>query len=163
MFGFLKRASGMVNAYATGKVYEQWYKIAEVATMQYVQKLWDSNDPNNRNYSLCLWSYLLCTEPRSPELLAFSEQHTIEIEREALQFLELDEPFREVIISTLWVALGICRGQDNKSGFEKILHSEIFTKYCKTYPMLPHDKYAALVEVWARTYSPPHSAASDGE
>lgn len=70
MFGFLKRAADMVKTYSAGKAFEEWYKVAELTTMMYVQKLWcRDNDPTTRNFAMCVWSYLLFTEPRSPELL----------------------------------------------------------------------------------------------
>jgi len=161
MFGFLKRAAGIVDDYATGKALEQWYKIAELTTMMYVLKLWDvDSNPSVKDFAINVWSYLLCTEPTDPRLVAFGVQHKGEIESEALRLLASDEPFRKVIVSTMWVGLGVCRSQEDKAGFEKILASEIFKLYSAAYPMLSHDKYAQAVEEWARLYSPPPSPNS---
>ena len=117
MFGFLKRAAGIVDDYSAGKALEQWYKVAELTTMMYMLRLWsaDSN-PSAKEFAINLWSYLLSTEPSDPGLRAFGVQHKVEIQSEALRLLANDEPFRKVIVSTLWIGLGICRGQDDKAG-----------------------------------------------
>ena len=126
----------------------------------YVQQILDDpDDPHARNLSVCVWSYLFCTEP-SAELLAFREHHKGEIQDIALQIIDDDEPFREVIVSTMWVALGVCKSQNDRAGYDRILGSTILKKYFQQYPMLSHEKYAALVEAWAREYSPPPPAAS---
>ena len=153
MFGFLKRAAGLADAYATGKAYEQWYKIAELTTMMYIEKRYDAE--YGRNFWLCVWSYLLCTQPKDQEILDFHEEHEADIERAALDLMEEDEPFRRVIVSTLWVALGMCRAYDDKAGYDRILDSEIFKAFSTTYPMLSSHDYSILVEGWSRVYSPP--------
>lgn len=159
MLGFLKRAAGMVHAYTTGKALEQSYKKAEVTTLIYVQKLWDF-DPSDQSLAICVWSYLLCTEPRSTELRAFREQHKDDIEGIALQILDDHELFREVIVSTLWAALVVCRSQNDKAGHDRIFACTVFKKYFQKYPMLSQEKYTALVERWAREYNPPPPGVS---
>lgn len=156
MFGFLKRAAGMADAYARGKTLEQWYKIAELTTMMYIEKLYDVD--YGRSFWLCIWSYLLCTEPKDREILNFREEHEADIQREALDLMEEDEPFRQVIVSTLWVGLGVCRAYDDKAGYDRILGSEVFSRYSTTYPMLSPQDYSTLVESWSRAYSPPPPA-----
>ncbi|HTA25657.1 MAG TPA: hypothetical protein VK763_19155 [Terriglobales bacterium] len=153
MFGFLKRAAGMADAYATGKAYEHWYKIAELTTMMYIEKLYEGD--YGRSFWLSVWSYLLCTMPKSQEILNFREEHEADIERAALDLMEEDEPFRQVIVSTLWVALGMCRAYDDKAGFDRILDSEVFKAFSPTYPMLSPQGYATTVESWSSVYSPP--------
>lgn len=152
MFGFLKRATRLADAYATGKAYEQWYKMAELTTMMYLEKLYDTQ--YGRSFWLCIWSYLLCTQPNHQEILTFRDAHQSAIEREALDLLELDEPFRQVIVSTLWVGLGVCRAYDDKAGYDRILSSKVFSRYSATYPLLSPQDYSTLVESWSRAYSP---------
>jgi hypothetical protein len=161
MLDFLRRIAGKADAYATGKALEQWYRVAELATMSYVYKLWDvGRNPTGETFALCIWLYLFCNNPSDPEVLSFRAQHEVKIEEEALHLLDNDEPFRGVIASTAWIALAICRGYDDRKRFDRILASEVFKRYCTTYPMLPPEKYALLVESWARRYSPPPVASS---
>jgi len=152
MFGFLKRAAGMAGAYASGKAYEQWYKIAELTTVMYIEKLYDVD--YGRSFWICIWSYLLCTAPKDQAILNFREEHEADIECQALDLMEEDEPFRQMIVSTLWVRLGVCRAYNDKSGYDRILDSEVFSRYSTTYPILPPEDYATLVESWSRVYSP---------
>jgi len=95
-----------------------------------------------------------CTEPEDQSLLEFREQWKNEIISAATQLLDADEPFREVIVSSLWVALAVARSRDHRADFERILSSSVFRQYSGTYLMLPHGEYSALVEGWSRKYSP---------
>ena len=62
MFGFLKRAARLADAYATGKAYEQSYKIAELTTMMYLEKLYDVQ--YGRSFSgLCTSRNMWSTSP----------------------------------------------------------------------------------------------------
>ncbi len=155
MFGFLKSAFGMIGTYRTGKALEQSYRLAGFTTMMYVLRLWDvERNPSARDFAMNVWSYLLFTEPADTELLAFRSQHKDEIERESLRLLDEDEPFRTVVAYSMWVGLCVCKSQNDKAGAERILGSETFKKYYAIYPMLPHNKYAQVVEDWMRMYSP---------
>lgn len=165
MFESLKRFAGAAGLYSTGKEYETWYKVAESSTLLYIVKLWGGGgpdaDPNSKRLAACVWSYLLSTTPRSAEMATFHEEHGAQIENEALKLLEGDLPFREVIVSTLYVALGVCRGYDDKERFERILQSPVFAKYSGEYTLLSHNDYANLVERWATVHSPPPGRKSD--
>ncbi len=156
MFGFLKRAIGMAGAYSAGRADEQSYQLAQLCTIIYLHKQLDGDDVDSM--ATCVWSYLFCTEPTDQGLLEFREQWQSEISNIAIQLLDTDEPFREVIVSSLWVALAVSRSQDDRAAFERIMSSAAFGQYSTTYPMLPHDKYSALVEGWSRMYSPLPSA-----
>jgi len=154
MFGFLKRAAKTVSAYRDGEAYKDCFLAAQFLTMQYIQKLL-VHDPEDKTLAVCTWSYLMCTTPRNAEMRSYSEQHAQKIEKQALELLDQDEPFREVVVSTLWVALGVCKGDGDKEGLERILSSEIFLKYSATYPLLSADQYNALGSAWMQKYCPP--------
>jgi len=152
MFDFLKRAIGMAGAYSTGKAYERSYKLAQLSTIIYLHKQFDGDD--GERMATCVWSYLFCTEPTDQGLIEFRERWNAEIIDAAREILETDEPFREVIVPSLWVALAVSRSRDDRADFERIMSSIVFKQYSTTYPMLPHNKYSALVERWSRKYSP---------
>jgi hypothetical protein len=154
MFGFLRRAIGIAGAYSAGKGYEKAYNLAQLSTIIYLDKLgkWADVERN------ALWSYLFCTEPRDPIIVDFCRQWKDEIADSATQLLDADEPFREVVVSSLWIALAVTRSQNDRTGFDRVLPSGIFKQYSTAYQMLPHDKYSALVERWSRRYSPVPSA-----
>jgi hypothetical protein len=155
MFDFLKRAIGMAGAYSAGKTCEQSYKLAQLSTIIYLHKQCDGDD--GERMATCVWSYLFCTEPTDQVLIAFREQWKTEIVNTATEILDTDKPFREVIVSSLWVALAVSRSRDDRADFERIMSSTVFKQYSTTYPLLPHNKYSALVERWSREYSPlPH-------
>src|SRR6266540_4425227 len=140
MFEFFKRLAGAAYAYSTGKAYETSYKVAEDSTLQYIVKLWDAEETDacldSKRFAACIWSYLLSTTPSNVEMLAFREARAAQIKDEALNLLEEDLPLQEVIVSTLYVALGVCRGYDDKERFERILEGPIFAKYSRAYPLL---------------------------
>jgi hypothetical protein len=156
MFDFLKRAIGMVGAYSTGKAYEQSYQLAQLSTIIYLHKHWDGDGSDRM--ATCVWSFLFCTEPTDQGLLEFREQWKSEISNIGIELLDTDEPFREVIVSSLWVALAVSRSRDDRAGFDRIMSSTVFRQYSTAYPMLPPDRYSALVEGWSRKYSPLPSA-----
>jgi len=156
MFGFLKRAIGIAGAYSAGKAYEQSYKQVQLSTIIYLHKQWDGDDA--KNMAICVWSYLFCTEPTDQGLIEFRERWKTEIANSATHLLDTDEPFREVVVSSLWVALAVSRLRDDRADFERITSSSVFKQYSTAYPMLPHDRYSALVEGWSRKYSPLPSA-----
>ena len=156
MFGFLKRAIGIAGAYSAGKAYEQSYKLAQLSTIFYLRKQWDDDDA--KHMATCVWSYLFCTEPTDQSLIEFRERWKTEITSSATQLLDTDEPFRELIVSSLWVALAVSRSRDDRADFERITSSSVFRQYSAAYPMPPHDRYKALVEGWSRKYSPLPSA-----
>jgi len=152
MFGFLSRAVGMVAAYSAGKRYEQAFKLAELSAMIYVHKQWEGADA--KSVADCVWSYLFCTEPLDQGILEYRERWKSEIVNTATQLLGSDEPFRELIVSSLWIALAVSRSRDDRAYFDRILSSNVFKQYSANYPMLPPDRYSALVEEWSRKYSP---------
>jgi hypothetical protein len=152
MFDFLKRAIGMAGAYSAGKTYEQSYQLAQLSTIIYLHKQWDGDDADRM--ATCVWSYLFCTEPTDQGLLEFRERWKSEISIWGSDLLDTDRPFREVIVSSLWVALAVARSRSDHVAFERIMSSTVFIQYSTTYPMLPHDRYSALVEGWSREYSP---------
>jgi hypothetical protein len=154
MFGFLKRVIGIADAYSAGKGYEQAYKLAELSSLIYLDKHWKIADA----MGIAVWSYLFCTEPTEPGVTEFRERRKDEITETATLLLDSDEPFREVVVSSLWVALAVARSRDDRGDFERIFSSSVFKQYSTSYPMLPHDRYAALVEGWSRKYSPLPSA-----
>ncbi|HXM67287.1 MAG TPA: hypothetical protein VN911_11190 [Candidatus Acidoferrum sp.] len=156
MFGFLKRAIGLAGAYSAGKAYEQSYKLAQLSTIIYLHKQCDGDD--GERMATCVWSYLFCTEPTDQGLIEFRERWKTEIVNTATEILDTDEPFREVIVSSLWVALAVSRSRDDRDDFERITSSAVFKQYSTTHPMPPHDRYSALVEGWSRKYSPLPSA-----
>jgi hypothetical protein len=156
MFGFLRRAISTAGAYSVGKAYEQAYKLAQLSTIIYLHKQWDGDDAERM--ATCVWSYLFCTEPTDQGLIEFRERWKTEIIDTATELLDTDEPFREIIVSSLWVALAVSRSRDDRDDFERITSSAAFKQYSTTHPMLPHDKYSALVEGWSRKYSPLPSA-----
>jgi hypothetical protein len=149
MFGFLKRAISTVGAYSAGKTYEQSFSLAQLSAMIYLDKQLESAEAER----LVVWSYLFCTEPTDPGILEFRAQRHSEILITASQLIESDEPFRELVVSSLWVALSVSRSRDDHAAFERILSSNVFKQYSAEYPMLPHDRYSALVEGWSRKYS----------
>jgi hypothetical protein len=106
----------------------------------------------------CIWSYLFCTEPTDRSVLEFRQRWASEIANAATRLLAADEPFREVIVYSLWVALAVSRSRDDRVSFDRIMSSTVFRQYSTTYPMPSHDKYSALVEGWSRKYSPLPSA-----
>jgi len=114
----------MADTSVSGRAYEEAYKKAELNTMRYL----DRHYAVGQDFCVCLWSYLLCTQPTSREILDYREEHEAVIEGEALEFMELEgnERFKQLIVSTLWVALGVCRAQDDKAGFDRILASKVF-------------------------------------
>jgi hypothetical protein len=150
MFGFLRRAISTAGAYSEGKAYEKASKLAQLSTMIYLHEQCESDDTKR----VAVWSYLFCTEPSDPGIIQFREQAKDEIADTATQLLDADEPFREIIVCSLWVALAVARSRDNRADFERILSSSVFKQYSATYPMLPHDRYSALVQEWSRKYSP---------
>lgn len=152
MPGFLKRAISLFAAYSTGCVYERAYKQAELSAMIYVHRRCQGSD--EERIAASVWSHLFCTEPTDPDVLAIREHCRAQISSLATQLLESDESFREVMISTLWVALAICRSRDDRIGFDRIMGSETFRLYSAAYPMLSESEYLALVENWARGYRP---------
>ena len=154
MLGFLKRVIGIADAYSAGKGYEQAYKLAELSSLIYFDKHWEIADAKG----VAVWSYLFCTEPTEPGVIEFRERWKDEITDTATLLLDSDEPLREVVVSSLWVALAVARSRDDRGDFERILSSRVFKQYSTSYPMLPHDRYAALVEGWSRKYSPLPSA-----
>src|ERR1700675_2906220 len=156
MFGFLKRAIGLAGAYSAGKAYEQSYKLAQLSTIIYLHKQCDGDD--GERMATCVWSYLFCTEPTDQGLIEFRERWKTEIVNTATEILDTDEPFREVIVSSLWVALAVSRSRDDRDDFERITSTAVFKQYSTTHPMPPHDRYSALVEGWSRKYSPLPSA-----
>jgi hypothetical protein len=156
MLEFFKRFAGAARLYSDGKAYETWYKVAESATLLYIIKLCGPGaDSDSKRIAACMWSYLLSTGPRNPEMAEFQQGHEPQIENEALKLLDGDLPFRELIVSTLYVALAVCRGYDDKGRFERILDSQVFAKYSGEYPLLSPRNYANLVEGWATLHSPP--------
>jgi|SRR5271163_1232341 len=154
MLGFLKRVIGIADAYSAGKGYEQAYKLAELSSLIYLDKHWNIVDA----MGIAVWSYLFCTEPTELSMVEFRERWKDEITNKATLLLDSDEPFREVVVSSLWVALAVARSREDRGDFERILSSSVFKQYSPTYPMLPHDRYASLVESWSRKYSPLPSA-----
>ena len=154
MFGFLKRVIGIADAYSAGKGYERAYKLAELSSLIYLDKHWKIAD----ELGMAVWGYLFCTEPTEPGVIEFRERWNAEITDTASLILDSDEPFREVLLSSLWVALAVARSRDDRGDFERILSSSVFKQYSTSYPMLPHERYAALVEGWSRKYSPIPSA-----
>jgi hypothetical protein len=156
MFDFLKRAIGMAGAYSAGKAYERSYKLAQLSTIIYLHRQFDGDD--GERMATCVWSYLFCTEPTDQGLIEFRERWKTEIVNTATKILDTDEPFREVIMSSLWVALAVSRSRDDRDDFERITSSAVFKQYSTTHPMPPHDRYSALVEGWSRKYSPLPSA-----
>lgn len=150
MFSFIRRAISTAGAYSAGKAYEEASKLAQLSTMIYLHKQWEGEEAK----CIAVWSYLFCTEPSDPAVIQFREQSKDEIADTATLLLDADEPFREIIVSSLWVALAVARSQDDRADFERILSSSVFKKYSATYPMLPHGRYSALVEEWSRRYSP---------
>jgi hypothetical protein len=156
MFDFLKRAIGMAGAYSAGKAYEQSYKLAQLSTIIYLHKQCDGDD--GERIANCVWSYLFCTKLTDQGLIEFRERWKTEIVNTATAILDTDEPFREVIVSSLWVALAVSRSRDDRDDFERITSSAVFKQYSATHPMPPHDRYLALVEEWSRKYSPLPSA-----
>jgi hypothetical protein len=156
MFDLLKRAVGMAGAYSSGRAYEQSYKLAQLSTIIYLHKQFDGDD--GERMATCVWSYLFCTEPTDQGLIEFRERWKAEIVNTATEILATDEPFREVIVSSLWVALAVSRLRDDRDDFERITSSAVFKQYSTIPPMLPHDRYSTLVEGWSRKYSPLPSA-----
>ena len=156
MFNFLKRAIGMAGADSAGKAYEQSYKLAQLSTIIYLHKQCVGDD--GERMATSVWSYLFCTEPTDQGLIEFRERWRTEVGNTAMEILDTDEPFREVIVSSLWVALAVSRSRDDRDDFERIASSAVFKQYSATHPMPPHDRYAALVEGWSRKYSPLPSA-----
>jgi hypothetical protein len=156
MFNFLKRAIGMAGAYSAGKAYEQSYKLAQLSTIIYLHKQCAGND--GERMATCVWSYLFCTEPTDQGLIEFRKRWKTEIVNTAMEILDTDEPFREVIVSSLWVALAVSRSREHRDDFERITSSAVFKQFSTTHPMPPCDRYAALVEGWSRKYSPLPSA-----
>jgi hypothetical protein len=152
MFGFLKRLSRIPSAYADGKAYEQWYKMAMLTTMIYV----DERCPSayGKDFRLCVWSNLHCTEPTNSELLKVREEYRAEIETVAMTVLENDEPFREVIVSTLWVGLCMCRAYGDNDRYDRTLNSPVFARYSQSYRLVPPKVYGALIDRWSQKYSP---------
>jgi hypothetical protein len=144
MLEFLKRAIGMAGAYSAGKAYEQSYKLAQLSTIIYLHKQFDGDD--GERMAICVCSYLFCTEPTDQSLIEFRERWKTKIINTATQLLDTDEPFREVVVTSLWVALAVSRSRDDRADFDRITSSGVFKQYSTTYPMLPHDRYSALVE-----------------
>jgi hypothetical protein len=156
MIEFLKRFTGAAGLYSKGKAYETWYDVAESATLLYIIKLGGPDaDSDSKRFAACVWSYLLSTAPRNAEMAEFQQGHEAQVENEALKLLDVDLPLREVIVSTLYVALAVCRGYDDEGRFERIMDSHVFAKYSGEYPVPSHSNYANLVEGWATVYSPP--------
>jgi hypothetical protein len=118
MFDFLKRAIGRAGAYSAGKAYERSYKLAQLSTIIYLHKQFDGDD--GERMATCVWSYLFCTEPTDQGLIEFRERWKTEIVNTATEILDTDEPFREVIMSSLWVALAVSRSRDDRDDFERI-------------------------------------------
>lgn len=159
MLGFLKRLLPFGSAYADGKAYEQWYKMAMLTTMIYIDEICLSS--YEKEFRLCLWSYLHCTEPTSDDIVRFRNEHSAQIESVALSLLERDEPFRTVIVSSLWVGLCMSRAYDDKRRYDRTLASQTFARYSQEYPLLSPKLYADLIQRWSQQYSPPPCELKD--
>jgi len=120
--------------------------------MMYLHK--ECDGPDAERIATCVWSHLFCTEPSDSDILVVLQHCGDEISRLAAHLLEADDAFRRVMVSTLWVALAVCRSRDDRAGFDRIMASDAFKLYSAECPMLSPERYSALVENWSRKYAP---------